>query len=253
MYEERGVPHNINIIFKSRERSHFHNGMHRKLRELGLVRFHPLLFSFPPSPLSPLPILYRGNSLPASPIRRKGRKKKRVATPSQNVLPSRLMDEIPLLSLSFFRSELDTKPEVFHSILGLLKLFFPVKIFARSVSLIPCTDIDAPYVGALYRCSALIDANFASLVAASAVSHVRIPNLFHAFFPILFPRLVLHCINLPKLIFRPTNLVNDKREAKYTIFGDSESNFFSSHERRHVSDIGFIHSQLRSIPYCYIL
>lgn len=221
----------------------------------GSLAWFASILSYSPSPpplFPPLPILYRGNSLPASPIRRKGRKKKRVATPSQNVLPSRLMDEIPLLSLSFFRSELDTKPEVFHSIPG-LKLFFPVKIFARSVSLIPCTDIDAPYVGALYRCSALIDANFASLVAASAVSHVRIPNLFHAFFPILFPRLVLHCINLPKLIFRPTNLVNDKRDAKYTIFGDSESNFFSSHERRHVSDIGFIHSQLRSIPYCYIL
>lgn len=203
---------------------------------------------FPPSPFFIAVIRFQ-----PPPFGEKGEKKKRVATPSQNVLPSRLMDEIPLLSLSFFRSELDTKPEVFfHSIPG-LKLFFPVKIFARSVSLIPCTDIDAPYVGALYRCSALIDANFASLVAASAVSHVRIPNLFHAFFPILFPRLVLHCINLPKLIFRPTNLVNDKREAKYTIFGDSESNFFSSHERRHVSDIGFIHSQLRSIPYCYIL
>lgn len=212
MYEERGVPHNINIIFKSRERSHFHNGMHRKLRELGLVRFHPLLFSFPPSPLSPpSPFFIAVIRFQPPPFGEKGEKKKRVATPSQNVLPSRLMDEIPLLSLSFFRSELDTKPEVFHSIPG-LKLFFPVKIFARSVSLIPCTDIDAPYVGALYRCSALIDANFASLVAASAVSHVRIPNLFHAFFPILFPRLVLHCINLPKLIFRPTNLVNDKRD-----------------------------------------
>ena len=32
---------------------------------------------------------------------------------------------------------------------------------------------------------------------------------------------------------------------KEMIFGDSESNFISSHERRHVSDIGFIHSQLR--------
>lgn len=166
----------------------------------GSLAWFASILSYSPSPpplFPPLPILYRGNSLPASPIRRKGRKKKRVATPSQNVLPSRLMDEIPLLSLSFFRSELDTKPEVFHSIPG-LKLFFPVKIFARSVSLIPCTDIDAPYVGALYRCSALIDANFASLVAASAVSHVRIPNLFHAFFPILFPRLfstVLICRN----------------------------------------------------------
>lgn len=38
----RGVPHNINIIFKSRERSHFHNGMHRKLGAW-LVCFHSTL------------------------------------------------------------------------------------------------------------------------------------------------------------------------------------------------------------------
>lgn len=166
----------------------------------GSLAWFASILSYSPSPpplFPPSPFFIAVIRFQPPPFGEKGEKKKRVATPSQNVLPSRLMDEIPLLSLSFFRSELDTKPEVFHSIPG-LKLFFPVKIFARSVSLIPCTDIDAPYVGALYRCSALIDANFASLVAASAVSHVRIPNLFHAFFPILFPRLfstVLICRN----------------------------------------------------------
>lgn len=43
---ERGMRHNINIIFKRRARSHYHNGMHRKLGCLAGVRaFQPLRVS----------------------------------------------------------------------------------------------------------------------------------------------------------------------------------------------------------------
>lgn len=66
----RGVPHNINIIFKSRERSHFHNGMHRKLGAW-LVCFHSTLspsflgytaYTYLPFPAS-LPFLFLPFSL----------------------------------------------------------------------------------------------------------------------------------------------------------------------------------------------
>lgn len=113
--------------------------------------------------------------------------------------PSRLMDEIPLLSPSFFRLEpasISTRNRrFFRSIPPRLELFFPGKNFCQIG--FPYTDIDAPYVGALYRCSAPVPRSPQTSLRSSLRQPFPRPdpaNLFHAFFPILFPRPFLHVL-----------------------------------------------------------
>lgn len=100
--------------------------------------------------------------------------------------PSRLMDEIPLLSPSFFepRSQLETGDSSHLA----SNYFSPVKIFARSVSLIPISTrhMSVRFTDVRPRSPQT------SLRSSLRQPFPRPPdpaNLFHAFFPILFPRL----------------------------------------------------------------
>lgn len=99
--------HNINIIFKRRARSHYHNGMHRKLGYLAGARF-----SSPPAPSLPCLRRHPRSSRIRSKTRRKG------VTPRPQMTPQRSFSLLPLsceLSRSCVMDEAGVSPLVFSS------------------------------------------------------------------------------------------------------------------------------------------